>query len=181
MQLRWSHAVLYVRDLAKTVAFYRDVLGFQVTDRGPLDPANPGFELAFLSQVGSDHHQLAFAPVRGDGPSTTLDHIAFKVDTFAEVKALAQRLASDARDAQISLITHGNAWSVYFNDPEGNRIEVFCDSPFHVRQPQARTWDLAMSEEEMRRATEEQFGGEPEFGPIDLWYERHRRRHGGGA
>ena len=65
MKLRWSHAVLYVRDLEAMLAFYRDVLGFQVSDRGPLDPRNPGLEIAFLSQVGSDHHQLAFVPVRG--------------------------------------------------------------------------------------------------------------------
>lgn len=178
MKLRWSHAVIYVRNLDAMIDFYRDVLGFQVSDRGPLDPDNPGLELAFISQVGSDHHQLAFAPVRGEGPSTTLDHMAFKVDSLADVKAMAEKLQGDGRASGISAVSHGNAWSVYFKDPEDNSVEIFCDSPFHVRQPQVRTWDFSMSEEELRRATEEQFGGEPEFKPIDEYYAERRRRFG---
>lgn len=178
MKLRWSHVVLYVRGLDGMIGFYRDVLGFQVSDRGLLDPRNPGLELAFLSQVGTDHHQIAFVPIRGEGPSTTLDHMAFKVDSLDDVKTMAEKLQADGRATEIHPVSHGNAWSVYFKDPEGNGVEVFCDSPFHVRQPQAKMWDLSMSEAELRRATEDQFGGEPEFGPMDEFYAQHRRRHG---
>ena len=177
MKLRWSHAVIYVRDIGKMIAFYRDVLGFQVSDRGPLDPSQPeGLELAFLSQVGSDHHQLAFIPVRGEGPSTTLDHMAFKVDSLADVKAMAETLQSDERATDLAPLTHGNAWSIYFKDPEGNGLEVFCDSPFHVAQPQAKPWDLAMSETDLRAYTEKEFGSESEFKPIEEFYAEHRRR-----
>ena len=178
MKLRWSHAVLYVRNLDAMLAFYADVLGFEVSDRGPLDPNNPGLEIAFLSQVGSDHHQLAFVPVRGDGPSTTLDHMAFRVDSLADVKAMAERLQSDGRATNLNPLNHGNAWSVYFKDPEGNGLEVFCDSPWNVRQPQGKPWDLSMSEDELRRQTEEQFSGEPGFRPMAEFYAEHRRRHG---
>jgi catechol 2,3-dioxygenase len=179
MKLRWSHAVIYVRDLQAMIAFYRDVLGFQVSDRGAVGaPGAGGMELAFLSQVGSDHHQLAFVPVRGEGPSTTLDHMAFRVDSLGDVQAMAERLRADGRATDLTPISHGNAWSVYFKDPEGNGIEVFCDSPFHVRQPQAVPLDLAMSEDELRRATQERFGGEPEFGPMEEFLAAHRRRHG---
>jgi catechol 2,3-dioxygenase len=179
MKLHWSHAVLYVRDLQKMIEFYRDVLGFQVSDRGSLDRDNPGaMEIAFLTQVGSDHHQLAFVPVRGEGPSTTLDHIAFRVDSLADVKEMASKLEADGRAGALRPINHGNAWSVYFADPEGNGLEVFCDSPFHVGQPQVTMWDPAMSEDELRRATEERFGAEAEFGPAEEFYAAHRRRHG---
>lgn len=69
MKLRWSHAVIYVRDLGKMLSFYKEVLGFEVSDRGPIDRTNPGgLELAFLTQVGSDHHQIAFVPVRRRRP-----------------------------------------------------------------------------------------------------------------
>jgi len=177
MKLRWSHAVIYVYDLDKMIAFYRDVLGFQVSDRGPLDPSQPeGLELAFLSQVGSDHHQLAFLPVRGEGPSTTLDHMAFKVDCLADVKQMAAKLQSDERATDLAPLTHGNAWSIYFKDPEGNGLEVFCDSPFHVAQPQAKPWDLALSETDLQAYTEREFGSEPEFKPIEEFYAEHRRR-----
>lgn len=177
MKLRWSHAVIYVHDLDKQIAFYQDILGFEVSDRGPVDRNNPeGLQLAFLSQVGSDHHQLAFVPVRGDGPSTTLDHIAFRVESLADVRTLAERLITDGRASDLATLTHGNAWSIYFKDPEGNGIEVFCDSPFHVAQPQAKPWELSMSDEELLAYTQAEFGSEPEFGPIEEFYARHRKR-----
>jgi catechol 2,3-dioxygenase-like lactoylglutathione lyase family enzyme len=178
MKLRWSHAVLYVRNLEEMIRFYRDVLGFEVSDRGPLDPSNPGLEIAFLSQVGSDHHQLAFVPVRGGGSATPVDHFAFRVDSLADVKAMAARLRADGRGADLNPLNHGNAWSVYFKDPEGNGLEVFCDSPWGVRQPQVRPWDLSVSEEDLRRQTQAQFQNEPGFRPIEDFYAEHRRRHG---
>jgi catechol 2,3-dioxygenase len=178
MKLRWSHAVIYVRDLEAMVDFYRDVLGFEVSDRGPLGPLMPDTEVVFLSQVGSDHHQLAFAPVRGDGPSTTLDHIAFRVDSFADVKAMADKLAADGRATNISPVNHGNAWSVYFRDPEDNTIEVFCDSPWSVQQPQLEPWDLSLSEDQMRQQTEEHFAKEPGFQTMQEFYAAHRKRLG---
>jgi len=175
MKLRWSHAVFYVRELDPMIAFYTEVLGFEVSDRGPLDPANPAIEVAFLSQVGSDHHQLAFAPVRASDAVGTVDHIAFRVDCLSDVKEMAARLQRDGRAQEITPISHGNAWSVYFKDPEGNTVEVFCDSPFHVQQPQIETWDLAMGEQELRVATERAFGDKPQFGPIDAYYAERRR------
>jgi catechol 2,3-dioxygenase len=178
MKLRWSHVVLYVRDLDAMIAFYRDVLGFQVTDRGPLDPRQPALEVAFLSQVGSDHHQLAFVPVRGGDASSPLDHMAFRVGSLADVKAMAAKLRSDGRVSGLNPLNHGNAWSIYFKDPEGNGLEVFCDSPFGVRQPQATAWDLTASEDALTDRTKEQFAGEPDFGPIDAFYAAHRRRLG---
>ncbi len=178
MKLRWSHAVVYVRDLEQMTRFYRDVLGFEVSDRGLLDPKHPEFEMTFLSQVGSEHHQLAFVPARGADGARQVDHFAFRVDSLADVKAVADRLRADGRGADLNPLNHGNAWSVYFKDPEGNGLEVFCDSPWGVRQPQGKPWDLSMSEEELRRQTEEQFKNEPDFRPIEEFYAEHRRRHG---
>lgn len=179
MKLRLSHCVLYVRDLDAMVDFYRDVLGFQVSDRGPMDPSAPeGIELVFLSQVGSEHHQIAFAPVRGDGPSTTLDHMAFRVDSLEEVRAMARKLSEDGRSEGIAPVSHGNAWSVYFNDPEGNRLEVFCDSPFHVRQPQIQPLDLELPEEELTEVTRTQFGQEADFMPMGEFLDRRRETLG---
>lgn len=178
MKLRWSHAVLYVRDMEEMLAFYQEMLGFEVSDRGAVGPPGHTFDLTFLSQVGTDHHQLAFVAMRGEGASTTLDHIAFRVDALADVQELAKRLQADGRAQSLAPVAHGNAWSIYFKDPEDNTIEVFCDSPFHVRQPQIQTWDLAMSESELRAWTERRFGSEAEFGPIEEYYRKQRLRRG---
>jgi catechol 2,3-dioxygenase-like lactoylglutathione lyase family enzyme len=176
MTLRWSHTVILVRDLEGMVDFYSEVLGFEVSDRGPIGgPGSP--ELVFMSQVDTDHHQLAFAPFRqGEEPPNSVDHIAFRVDDLDEVKAVAERLQRDGRAAKIAPVNHGNAWSVYFRDPEENGVEIFCDSPFHVQQPQLESWDLAMSEEELLARTRERFGSEPGFGPIEAYYESRARR-----
>ena len=50
MPLRWSHAVVYVRDLDAMIDFYSNVLGFEVTDRGPVAPAEGAPEIAFMSR-----------------------------------------------------------------------------------------------------------------------------------
>ncbi len=178
MKLRWSHAVMYVRDLDKMLRFYCDVLGFEISDRGPVFPGEDAPEVVFLSQSDTDHHQIAFAAVRGDGPSTTLDHIAFRVESFSDVKEMAKRVEASPDATGIDAINHGNAWSVYFNDPEENRVEVFCDSPWAVKQPQIKPWDLSMSEQELRKQTEDEFHSEPDFQPMQDYYDEQRRRHG---
>ncbi len=66
----------------------------------------------------------------------------------------AFRKVRDAGCEGISPICHGNAWSVYFQDPEGNRIEMFCDTPWYVPQPLGFKIDLDKPEDELFRETE---------------------------
>jgi predicted enzyme related to lactoylglutathione lyase len=107
MQLRLSHNVMKVRDLETMLDFYHRVLGFQVSDRGSI--ANGALEIAFTSQVSSDHHQVAFLPVRSDEEdSNTLDHMAFRVDTLADVREMIERVGKDGRASGIATITHGS-------------------------------------------------------------------------
>jgi len=90
MQLHWSHAVLLVRDMEEMIDFYSKVLGFEVTDRGPFPaPDAEGAEIVFLSQVDTDHHQIAFVDKKRDGnPPNPVDHFAFRVDSLGEVKEI---------------------------------------------------------------------------------------------
>ena len=52
------------------------------------------------------------------------------------------------------VISHGNAWSCYFKDPEGNTVEAYLDTPFHVPQPHGVPLDLTKSDAEILRETE---------------------------
>ena len=141
MQLQWSHAVIYVSNLEAMLEFYCQTLGFQVTDRGPIVDKGP--ELVFISQVANEHHQLALLPVRKDDQSSnTVNHFAFRVQEFADVTNLNQALQK-IDGIKINPLSHGNTLSIYFNDPEGNGIEVFWDTPWHVPQPQGEGWDVA--------------------------------------
>ena len=173
MQLKWSHAFVNVRDLESMLDFYTGVLGFEVTDRGELN----GASVAFISQVPTDHHQLAFLESdRGAGEPNRVGHFAFRVDGLDDVVAMRERLQADGRVANIAPVTHGNAWSIYFADPEGNGIEVFCDTPFHVKQPMGGGWDPAASREELLAAIESEHGGSDGFRPIEDFY-RERAEH----
>ena len=167
MKIQWSHCVLRVRDLEGMVAFYSDMLGFSVSDRGPLGPDGP--EIVFMSGSSSDHHQIAFAAVRGPEDGSSLEHNAFRVGSLAEVKEMFERVSADDRVKGIAPLSHGNAISVYFSDPEGNGIEVFCDTPWHVQQPQVRAWDPSKSDDEVLAAVEADFRDENEFMPMDQY------------
>ena len=176
MQVRWSHTVLKCRDLEAMIAFYCDLFGFEVSDRGEIGPLS---DIVFLSGSSSDHHQLALVGGRGEETATSLDHNAFRVGALDDVRSVLDFVTHDDRVEKGGLpLSHGNAVSVYFSDPEGNGIEVFWDTPWHVKQPQARVWDPSLNNDEVLAWVESEFGDEPEFGPMED-YRAERARHFG--
>ena len=129
---RLNHAVLYVRDVERSVAFYTDVLGFRVLNVLP-----DGFRgAAFLQAPGSTNdHDLGLFEI---GPASSesagaadsaagrgtvgLYHLAWEVDTLAELERLAGRL-TDA-GALVGASDHGTTKSLYAKDPDGLEFEV---------------------------------------------------------
>ncbi|HUS41567.1 MAG TPA: VOC family protein [Ilumatobacteraceae bacterium] len=160
MTLTWSHAVLNVRDLGTMLDFYTTVLGFEVTDRGQI---RNGVEIVFLSQDPHEHHQLAMVNSRADDERpNSLNHLAFRTLAFQDVKDLHGKLQA-IDGINVGPLSHGNTLSIYFNDPEGNGIEVFWDTPWHVSQPQGAPWDLSMDQEQALEWVTENFSHEPTF------------------
>lgn len=161
MKLSWSHAVLNVRDLDNMLDFYTGVLGFTVSDRGPLGPNAP--EIVFMSNDPEEHHQVAMVPMRnGESAANPLNHLAFRVADFSDVKDLHKRLTA-LDGMEILPLSHGNTLSLYFNDPEGNGLEVFWDTPWHVDQPQGKVWDAELDLDAALSWVEENFSEEPSF------------------
>ena len=122
---RLNHAVLYVRDIERSVAFYIDVLGFRRIDMTP-----EGFAgAAFLQAPGSTNdHDLGLFEIGADaGPSVAglttvgLYHLAWEIDTLAELKQLATSLADHGALAGSS--DHGTTKSLYGKDPDGQMID----------------------------------------------------------
>jgi len=122
---RLNHAVLYVRDVATSVAFYRDVLGFEYTPRGD---AIPG--AAFLRAPGStnDHDLGLFQLGSQAGPSGAgrntvgLYHLAWEVDRLGDLADLAGKLS--AAGALVGASDHGTTKSLYGHDPDGLEFEI---------------------------------------------------------
>ena len=173
LNLETAHAVIHVADPEAMIDFYTTVLGFEVTDRGPLGP-DDGPEIIFLSQTARHHHQLAFIGGRREmGRSNNLNHVAFRSSgTLDDLRQLHRRLEEHPEVRGIRPLTHGNAWSVYFADPEGNGIEIFIDTPWHVPQPQGRPLDLTKTDEEIVAETEASFAADYELSPLEDFYAR---------
>jgi catechol 2,3-dioxygenase len=167
LELGISHVVLKVRDLDEMLAFYSGVLEFDVVDRGPVNLSNRGdlgaldTEIVFLSQDPHNHHQLAMLPIRDDDHRGPVDHMAFRSGSFASVRELSQKLAS--LDVVVRPVSHGNTLSCYFSDPEGNGVEVYAETPFHVDQPQVRPVDLSMSDDDAAAWVQQEFADAPGF------------------
>jgi catechol 2,3-dioxygenase len=162
--LTFSHMGFLVRDLDKMVAFYRDVLGFFLTDQGLLGD----IQLRFLSRDPTEHHQIVLKSGRGLDQATTIDQISMRVRSLEELCTVYARLVA-ADIPNLDPATHGNAWSVYFPDPEGNRIEVYTDSEYYVSQPCKVKVDLLRPAEELRAENEAMCRAMPGFKPISEW------------
>jgi catechol 2,3-dioxygenase len=135
-----GHVHLKVSDLERSIRFYSEVLGFELTQRY-------GTEAAFLSAGGYHHHVgLNTWESRGGPPpppgTTGLYHVAFRYPDRAAL-AVAYRRLLDHRVALDGASDHGVSEALYLHDPDGNGIELYWDRP---REAWPRTPDgqLAM-------------------------------------
>ncbi|MBV1894412.1 MAG: VOC family protein [Ilumatobacteraceae bacterium] len=125
-----GHVVLYVHNLERSVAFYRDLVGFQTV--GEIDPS---VMKAAIFSSGRTHHELLLLEVGEDaaeipaGRRVGLYHIGLKVgENDDDLREVLDRLNnSDARVVGSS--DHGVTHSLYVLDPDGNEIELFIDVP----------------------------------------------------
>jgi catechol-2,3-dioxygenase len=162
----FSHVGIYVTDLERMEDFYTRVLGLLVSDRGRL-PGGP--DLVFLSRNPDEHHQVVLASGRPAGVEfNVVNQISFRLPALADLKAMHAR-AREEGIKQFRIVTHGNAWSVYFADPEGNRVEVFVDTPWHTPQPVAEPFDLEAPMETIERETEALCRSRPGFMSRAEW------------
>jgi catechol-2,3-dioxygenase len=164
--IAFSHFGINVTDLARMEDFYTRVLGLLVMDRGTLDP---GRTLVFLSRNPDEHHQLVLATGRPPGvEGAVVNQMSFKVPALEDLKLMHRRL-QDEGVKEFRIVTHGNAWSIYFPDPEGNRVELFVDTPWHTPQPMAEPFDVEAPVAEIVAKTEALCRNRPGFAMRADW------------
>lgn len=126
-----GHVVLYVRDIERSVAFYRDVLGWR-----QLTPPDgyPRLPMAMFSG-GRTHHELLLIEVGEDatpippGRRVGMYHFGLKVgDSDDELRAALARLRENGVRVD-GATDHGVTHSLYIADPDGNEIELYVDVP----------------------------------------------------
>jgi catechol 2,3-dioxygenase len=121
-----GHVHLKVSDLDRALAFYRDLLGFELTTMY-------GNQAAFLSAGGYHHHIALNTWHSKDGPpaprnSTGLYHTAIVYPTRKDLAKILQRLI-DANYPLTGASDHGVSEALYLNDPDGNGVELYRDRP----------------------------------------------------
>ena len=124
---RIGHVVIKVRDLERTRKFYGDVMGLQLMMELPQP------KMAFFASNGRDHHEIGCIEV---GPEAEglhsrqigLVHIAFRLNDEQHLRAAYAEL----KEKQVPIdftVDHGITKSIYFRDPDGHQLEVYCDNP----------------------------------------------------
>jgi catechol 2,3-dioxygenase-like lactoylglutathione lyase family enzyme len=177
-RISFSHFGLYAADLAKMEDFYTRFMGFIVTDRGALEVPGGKVELVFLSRNPREHHQIVLASGRpADLPFNVVNQLSFRVDSLADLRALHERLQREPV-SEIRPVSHGNALSVYFRDPEGNRVELFIDTPWYVTQPLRIPFDFAQGDEALMRWAEDTARKLPGFRPVAEWEREMAKKMG---
>ncbi|MGC4104445.1 VOC family protein [Ferruginibacter sp.] len=125
-QTHIGHVHLKVADLNRALGFYKELLGFEITQRY-------GDSAVFISAGGYHHHiglntwhskNAGPAPVRAAG----LYHLAIVYPTRKDLAAILQRLM-EAGYPLTGASDHGVSEAIYLNDPDGNGVELYWDRP----------------------------------------------------
>jgi catechol-2,3-dioxygenase len=131
---RLNHAVLYVSDVSRSVAFYTQALGFEVQNEYH-------GKAAFLRSPGSaNDHDLGLFQVDGaslaEGPYLGLYHLAWEVGTLGELAEIRERLSR--MGSLVGASDHRVSKSLYAKDPDGIEFEVMWRVP-------AQDWDQELA------------------------------------
>ena len=179
--VKFGHFGINCFDIARMEDFYTRVVGLVVADRGYVPPPADR-HIVFMTLDPGEHHQMILCsgrtegriekgPFRGGGRGSAINQISFHCANLGELRRMQARLAA-AGCNDGTPINHGNAWSIYIRDIEGNPLEFYTDSPWYTPQPCGVPFDLSRSDEEIYRQTEAMCRERPGFEPAGLWRER---------
>jgi catechol 2,3-dioxygenase len=163
-----THVGLFVEDMDKMATFYQQLLGMVITDEGEF----LGKQLTFLSRKSDEHHQLVLVAGRTvpEGELRLLSQVSFRLadedlDALRWFRDTALELGAKGMEAR----NHGNSWSIYFEDPEGNRLEVYAPTRWYVSQPWRVALDLDQPDELIHAETLQLIEQTATWQPVQTW------------
>ena len=124
---RVGHLVLSVKDVERSKRFFQEILGF------PVVAQNERGMVFFSTDVKDNHHMLAIMPAKEGAAMPTADHVgmqhvSFELGSFAELQDAWRHLKENGVPIDHT-VYHGITKSVYFFDPDGNRLELYVNVP----------------------------------------------------
>ena len=161
-----GHVGIYVRDLERMVACYRDVLGMQITKQ------NWRAGAVFLSaDPEAVDHEIALMRGRPEGEEPHLiNQISMRVASLDDLRAFRRRLLAEGYCID-TIANHGSAIGCYFFDPEGNRTEVFWVTGRPCWVPNSDPIDIEQSDDVVLAEVDrvwERIGHVPVGGRLEL-------------
>ena len=166
LQAQLTHFGIHTSDLNRMVDFYTRVMGFVISDSGT---SKTGAQIVFMTQNPECHHQ--FVLFDGRPPDLTynpVNQISVRLDSLDILKSYRKALFAEGI-TEHRATDHGNAWALYFKDPEGNPVELYCDTPFYTPQPCGEPLDLDQSNDEILKRTEAMCRQRPRFMSREAW------------
>lgn len=136
-----GHFGVFCNDLDLCTRFYRDVMGLTVTD----EDAALGMRF-FSARPGFEHHEFQLVEGRSVGRAEDgnrlIQQVSFRVNTLTELIEFHEKFIEN--DVKFDMVvSHGNAFGIYFFDPEDNRCEVYWHTGLPARQPFLAKLDLS--------------------------------------
>jgi len=124
---RVGHLVLRVKDVERSKRFFEEVM------RLPAVATNERGMVFFSTDVKDNHHMLAIMPAKEGAAMPTRDHVgmqhvSFELSSFAELQDAYKVFKAKGVEIHYT-VYHGITKSIYFFDPDGNELEVYCNVP----------------------------------------------------
>jgi catechol-2,3-dioxygenase len=142
----FHHVGMVAHDPAALAEFYRDVLGITIT--GGSSAEGPFGATAFLSsRPEEENHELAIFA------NPMFRHFAFKVTSLAHLRALYRQITERRIPIKMAM-NHGCSLAFYFDDPEGNMIEIYWPTGLDNWQPHGDPLDLDRSDADLIQEVE---------------------------
>ncbi len=163
-------------DLDALAAFYETELGYLVTGRGPRPAvgAVPAADVVYLTRDPDQIAQLVLVAGRPAGLPSSINQVTFRVPSLPALREVCARMYDHPEVDDYRPVDHGNSFSLYCNDPEGNTIELSRESAWYTPAPSAWPLDLSLSDEEVLKVSEARCHSVPGFMMRADWKARAR-------
>jgi len=137
-----GHLGLYVRDVERSKAFYRDILGLKISD---VSPTSGAVFMTAKDRV-EEHHELLLLAGREEGK--VVQQISFRCASLSDIKEF-HRVFLENKIPVNRIVSHGNAVGIYFQDPDGNQVEVYWPTGIDWPQTFGKPVNLEAADEEI--------------------------------
>lgn len=175
-RIAMSHVGFTTIDLEKMEKFYTGTLGYAVSGKGRREAIGdlPEADMVYLTRDPNEHQQVILCGGRSPDTPSSVQQLSLRITSLPELRRLETVLKNHPGVGAMRYINHGNSYSIYFADPEGNQVELAVESVWYVPAPSGWRLDLSLSDDELIRQTGERCRETPGFMMRADWKARAR-------